>query len=132
MRVATGVGILALALAGVSPALALAQPEPPVVKAPGWRRHFTLFHLRLAPRRPPRDGPLSGARIYALRASPEPQPRPSLDTRVNELGEGATASIGYHPGVIPPTLGPHELDGAAAPRLGHSESTAGVSVKIPL
>lgn len=55
--------------------------------------------------------------------------RPSVETA---LGHGGVASFGYHPGAVPRTLGPHELDGAAEPRLGHGESEAGVSVKIPL
>lgn len=111
--------------------------QPVVVQAPPWRRHLTLFHLRLPFMRRPntqetRNNPLSGARLYAMRAAKEPQPRPSIDTRVNELSDGAVASFGYHPGVVPRTLGPNELDGAAEPLLGHSESSAGVSVKVPL
>jgi len=43
----------------------------------------------------------------------------------------AIAVLGYNRGAIPPTLGPHELNGAAETRLGQSESTAGVSVKVP-
>jgi hypothetical protein len=112
-----------------------AAARPVIVEAPPWRRHLTLSHLRVSLFRKGKpqeslDNSLSGARLYALRAAKEP--RPSVDTRVNELGEGAVASIGYHPGVIPSTLGPHELDGAAEPQLGHSESAAGVSIKIPL
>jgi hypothetical protein len=114
-----------------------AAARPVIVEAPPLRRHLTLFQLRLSlfRRSQPQESlnnSLSGARLYALHAGKEPRPRPSVDTRVNELGEGAVASIGYHPGVIPSTLGPHELDGAAEPQLGHSESAAGVSIKIPL
>ncbi|HWD68255.1 MAG TPA: hypothetical protein VG227_09875 [Caulobacteraceae bacterium] len=108
--------------------------QPVLVQAPPWRSHLTLFHLRLSflRRTKARDNPLSGARLYALRMARDPQPRPRIDTRVNELGDGAVASFGYHPGVVANTLGPHELDGAAEPQLGHSESSAGVSLKIPL
>jgi hypothetical protein len=48
------------------------------------------------------------------------------------LGEtGAVASLGYNKDAVGRTLDQHELDGAAEKRLGNSESTAGVSVKIP-
>ena len=106
-----------------------------VIKAPSWRRHFTLFHLHLRrPFRPQpaRGNPLSGARLYAMRAERPPQLRPIIDSRVNELGSGAVASFGYHPGVVARTLATDELDGAAENRLGHSESSAGVSLNIPL
>ena len=43
----------------------------------------------------------------------------------------AIAALGYNRGVVAPTLRPQELNGAAATRLGNSESTAGVSVKVP-
>jgi hypothetical protein len=111
--------------------------QPVLVQAPPSRRHLTLFHLRLSFLRRAKpaeagNNPLSGARLYAMRMTSDPQLRPRIDTRVNELGDGAVASFGYHPGVVPSTLGPHELDGAAEPQLGHSESSAGVTVKIPL
>ena len=56
--------------------------------------------------------------------------RPSVEAPLGETG--GIASFGYHPGSVGQTLGPHELNGAAEPQLGHAESTAGVSVKVPL
>lgn len=75
-----------------------------------------------------RDDSQISATPYASRTPSDDRLRPSIDTQVGR----ATASFGFHPGVVGRTLDPHELDGAAEPRLGHDESTAGATVKIPL
>jgi hypothetical protein len=72
------------------------------------------------------------------RATAKPyRPATRQDAYLNPMVRGrlgktsAIAALGYNRGAIAPTLGPHELNGAAETRLGQSESTAGVSVKVP-
>lgn len=74
------------------------------------------------------DGQTS-SRAYHAVPSQQARPRPSLERRFDR--KGAVATVGYNPGVIGRTLGPHELDGAAEARLGQSESIAGVNVRVP-
>ncbi|HEY7901421.1 MAG TPA: hypothetical protein VIC25_09570 [Caulobacteraceae bacterium] len=102
------------------------------------RRHHPLHrHIRYAHRRhlsvEMRADDVGGGSAMAARPRPagaQAWLKPDLQTRIGR--RGATASFGYHPGAVGPTLQPHELDGAADTQLGRSESVAGVQVKVPL
>jgi hypothetical protein len=124
--------VLAIAIVGCGSAEAKATSRPAAPK-----HHHATHHRgrHVAPRQTRhlsvemRDDGRGTQASYSSRAPGQLRLRPSVDTR---FGRGAVASFGYHPGVVPPTLGPHELNGAAEPQLGHSESSAGVTVKVPL
>ncbi|HEY1881065.1 MAG TPA: hypothetical protein VGG68_14145 [Caulobacteraceae bacterium] len=118
------VAIAILALAGA----AAAAPARHHL-APAGHHHVDRQHIRQHLSVDMRDDGRGTSSRYASRTPGQIHLKPSVDTR---FGHGAVASFGYHPGVVPPTLGPHELNGAAEPQLGHSESSAGVTVKIPL
>ena len=126
MRTGPSIPVLAAMIVLGAPVHAKAPAHPP-------RHHHAVRHVARRRLRhlsvEMRDDGRSASKSYASRQPGQLRLRPSVDTR---FGQGAVASFGYHPGVVQPTLGPHELDGAAEPRLGHSESTAGVSVKVPL
>jgi hypothetical protein len=124
--------LLAIALLVFGSAEATATLRPAVAQHHQVRRHpgrhvarrrFRHFSVEM------RDEGGREMQSYASRPPGQLHLRPSVDTR---FGRGAVASFGYHPGVVAPTLEPHELNGAAEPRLGHSESSAGVTVKVPL
>jgi hypothetical protein len=123
---------LAIALLVFGSAEATATLRPPVAQHHRVRRHPARHVARRRTRHfsvEIRDEGGRDVQSYASRSPGQLHLRPSVDTR---FGGGAVASFGYHPGVVAPTLGPHELNGAAEPRLGHSESSAGVTVKVPL
>jgi hypothetical protein len=117
--------LLLAALTGAAPVQGAPHKHAPAHHRYAAGRHRRTFRLSAEMRE---DG-RSPANSYAARKPGELRLRPNINTR---FGDGAVASFGYHPGVVAPTLGPHELDGAVEPQLGHGESSAGVSVKVPL
>ena len=99
------------------------------------RHHHPVRHRHYARARPHhfsvemRDDGRAAAKPYRSATRQDAYLNPLVQRRLGKTR--AIAVLGYNRGAIPPTLGPHELNGAAETRLGQSESTAGVSVKVP-